>query len=866
MGKSIVASVWVLVGGSALVSSCGGARPAPVTTPVASSSASQAARAEPPARFAPKLCSGRKLIGALLDKTADGESEEAAKDKPKDADKEASKAAAPAPVAAQPAADFQKAYRSVAPSTVVVKTKTGHGTGVIVDPAGIVLTNFHVVSTGMQKDFTFKVSVSFGKIGGSGVMQLEDKTYEALMIRADRTRDLALLRVTDPPKGLVAAPLSKADPQPGQAVSSIGHAGVGMLWAMKTCHVSALGELANRSMLAAKDCSEAGQAAKDDDTPSDPAERREAKKQCEQTKERMKRAMTQVEALFVQTDCRVGRGDSGGPLIDGQGLIVGLNQSVSADVMTATGTSYHVHVTELRSFVAQPPAEPAQLPPDPWCDAGTETALEDVDFDGKPDAIRAYSFEPSGLFGGNQRYAIFMDLDEDSTTHDHAAEVAAGETEMPFDAEVALLSLPKGTYVWYDTNNDGRFDLLLSDPEDKGRPTAAFDIARDGKLSEKTGFLAPHFFDVRLLGSNEVMHEHLGKIAQMFDKKYSSGETLADGKARVVVPDPRSTVGRKGRTMDNDRNGKSDAVSFNTAFSRGVLFDLDEDSLGGVKPNTDAEAALKSGAIDAELTYVSLPSGNWFVYDTDNDGKHDLAIVAPRASSDGIAGAAYVRKGSDWSEVSDEYAGLRALRPQLFKLPRARAMIGSQMSRVMASDDGLGLLPALKPPAARYDFAYKPVKPGAAKPAVKEPDKGAKKAEPKREQEKAVVVSMRFPYVFRYFDADRDSKIGKDATATDLMRDDGFHADVVTFGEGQSAWAVYDTDGDKKLDLVLYSRNLEEGTSDLAYRLEGDRLRPDPKVAKGKLYRFKGIFKSARVADGFKALAKDYLPSKAREE
>ena len=74
-------------------------------------------------------------------------------------------------------------------------------------------------------------------------MEVRDD-LQRLEAKADKLRDIALLKIVDPPKKkLPAVRLARAKPVPGDPVIALGHAGAGMLWAIKAGEISALGKL-----------------------------------------------------------------------------------------------------------------------------------------------------------------------------------------------------------------------------------------------------------------------------------------------------------------------------------------------------------------------------------------------------------------------------------------------------------------------------------------------------------------------------------------------------------------------------------------------------------------------------------------------
>src|SRR5690606_778774 len=86
--------------------------------------------------------------------------------------------------------------------------------------------------------------VMLGKLDrDTGGMERGETKFQALVYKVDKLRDLALIKLTDPPGKLPYVKLAKTKPVPGDKVIALGHAGAGMLWALKAGEVSALGKL-----------------------------------------------------------------------------------------------------------------------------------------------------------------------------------------------------------------------------------------------------------------------------------------------------------------------------------------------------------------------------------------------------------------------------------------------------------------------------------------------------------------------------------------------------------------------------------------------------------------------------------------------
>ena len=189
-------------------------------------------------------------------------------------------------------------YRQASPAVANILTKAteydffmdpvpveGAGSGFVFDPRGYILTNFHVVA-GAQS-----IEVVLG-----------DKTrYPAKFVGSDQRNDVALIKIDPKDKQLTALTLGDSSTLlVGQKVLAIGDP-FGFQTTLTTGVVSALGRTVQTS-----------------------------------------------ETTFIdeaiQTDASINRGNSGGPLINTHGEVIGINSAIYTPSGTAAGIGFAIPI------------------------------------------------------------------------------------------------------------------------------------------------------------------------------------------------------------------------------------------------------------------------------------------------------------------------------------------------------------------------------------------------------------------------------------------------------------------------------------------------------------------------------------------
>ena len=189
-------------------------------------------------------------------------------------------------------------YRETSPAVANVLTKAteydfwmdpvpveGAGSGFVIDGKGYILTNFHVVQ-GAQT-----IEVVLG----------DQSRYSAKFIGADQRNDVALLKVEPKGKPLMALQLGdSAALQVGQKVLAIGNP-FGFQSTLTTGVVSALGRTVQTSQ-------------------------------------------TTFIDQAIQTDAAINRGNSGGPLINSHGEVIGINSAIYTPSGTTAGIGFAIPI------------------------------------------------------------------------------------------------------------------------------------------------------------------------------------------------------------------------------------------------------------------------------------------------------------------------------------------------------------------------------------------------------------------------------------------------------------------------------------------------------------------------------------------
>ena len=224
------------------------------------------------------------------------------------------------PAPSQPASDdltpderiniavYEKANRSVVNITTKVRSddlfffgemeSEGSGSGCVIDDAGHIITNSHVVEDAVRNHGTISVTM------------FDSSTYEAEVVGTDPPNDLAVLRVKAPSDKLFPVELGdSSNLRVGLRVFVIGNP-FGLERTLTTGVISSL----NRTL-----------------------------------------PVSEVRVIkgIIQTDAAINPGNSGGPLLDKHARLIGLNTAIIGPAKQSSGVGFSIPVNNIKRVVPQ---------------------------------------------------------------------------------------------------------------------------------------------------------------------------------------------------------------------------------------------------------------------------------------------------------------------------------------------------------------------------------------------------------------------------------------------------------------------------------------------------------------------------------
>lgn len=176
----------------------------------------------------------------------------------------------------------------------VLEIPQGAGSGFVWDDSGLIVTNYHVVARANKLTVTLS----------------DQREFEAKVVGLAPERDLAVLRLLDPPDGLVELPLGdSSELSVGRKVLAIGNP-FGLDTTLTVGVVSALG------------------------------------REIQSPSGRKIRGV-------IQTDAAINPGNSGGPLLNSLGQLIGVNTAIYSPSGASAGIGFAIPVSTVKEVVPQ---------------------------------------------------------------------------------------------------------------------------------------------------------------------------------------------------------------------------------------------------------------------------------------------------------------------------------------------------------------------------------------------------------------------------------------------------------------------------------------------------------------------------------
>jgi serine protease Do len=249
-------------------------------------------------------------------------------------------------------------YRAQSPSVVLIfakldeNTRSG-GSGFFISK-GIVVTNHHVIKgrDGLPVS-DISVFIKPPKVTGDFQEDLKDK-HVAHVLKYDAGLDIAVLQVEEAPSVTTLSFADSDNVEVGQKVVAIGHPEQGGLWTLTSGAIST--RIKNLSNIKGKD--------------------------------------------MFQSDASINHGNSGGPLLDSNGMLVGMNSSTarkSADGSAIVGINFALQSNTIVRWLNQnnvqvssaAPAKAVQAEAAPKASEPTAPAVEKVEKAATPAVVAA---------------------------------------------------------------------------------------------------------------------------------------------------------------------------------------------------------------------------------------------------------------------------------------------------------------------------------------------------------------------------------------------------------------------------------------------------------------------------------------------
>ena len=207
-------------------------------------------------------------------------------------------------------------FDKLAPSTVLIRSSFGIGSGVLINEDGFIITNYHVIENKHTSSYNTNFNVLFCPRDSTADIY-KSTSYTAKAIKIDKNKDLALLKLNSLPSNSYNVParldFSSTSAKIGMGVHAIGHPEGGSACTYSDGVISQI--RINHSW-------------------------------------RYPGSDIKYKATVIQTNTLINPGNSGGPLINDEGIVIGIN---SFGYQEGQGLNYAIAANEVEDFVINAP-------------------------------------------------------------------------------------------------------------------------------------------------------------------------------------------------------------------------------------------------------------------------------------------------------------------------------------------------------------------------------------------------------------------------------------------------------------------------------------------------------------------------------
>lgn len=316
-----------------------------------------------------------------------------------------------------PYSNASELFSSSAPGVVLLLSMDGKslGSGAIVTPDGKILTNWHVAKgSKFMRTFIFNTELN-------DIKKLNfEESLVSEVIATDSRRDLALLKLIDPPELKTLKFSDNSEIEIGQTVFAIGHPRA-LLWSFT---MGVISQLRNEY-----------------EWSTNPG--------------------VNFKANVIQTQIPINPGNSGGPLFNSKGELIGLNSFLSTG---SQGLCFAIRSDELNSFIEEVESGKHDKNLKSLLKQSLDTTVVWVPYDQNSDDV----IDAIGTDRNNDGICDLFKIDQNQ---DGVIDYILLDNNFDGLPEIAV----------YDTDLDSRFEYWLIDTDnDQKYNYEAFDLDGDG--------------------------------------------------------------------------------------------------------------------------------------------------------------------------------------------------------------------------------------------------------------------------------------------------------------------------------------------------------------------------------------------------